>query len=322
MVILQAGLPKSGNLWLYKILQNVIRYGGLEQRSFIQNQPIYERAKTWNLSFAGQAGVDVLDVLPHGCFYRIERIVYEPVENIDDYIGKCSHVWTHSSFCERSFTVLPRFDKVVYIIRDPRDVAISHSKFAFTAYMLRYYPSGYADPDEHLAHRLEGKMRNWVWHVGGYLKHRDELNIHVVFYERLLHVFDAEFADLLAYLDMDLDDRIVAKIKDAVSFESMKSQDPHHVRKGEAGEWRQLLTAAQQKQAARSAGPMLELLNYPVDEQMGYSDQMNTLPCLPAQLNHAQLDRAIARGRRPLLMRCVKRAHALIRQMSKPSRRV
>lgn len=292
MTILQAGMAKSGNFWLYRILQNIIHYAGLPQRSFIQQQPIYAIAQTWPLSTEEQASVDVMDIEAHGCFYRISSIFRMPIEDLDGYIAQCSHVWTHSDFCTLSDVVLPKFDKVVYIIRDPRDVALSMSRFVFTDYMRRYNPHGETDPDAFLDRTLSLRMKNWVEHVGGYLKAHQRLNIHVVFYERLLHDFDAELRRLLACLDVALSEEDIARIRQDVDFAAMHSANPQHVRKGQAGQWRQALSKRQQRRARRVAGPMLRLLGYPL-----MATDADRLPTLPIRLVADQIDRAVQHAR-------------------------
>jgi hypothetical protein len=70
LLLLQSGLPKSGNYWLYKILQEILTKDGV----------------------------------------------------------------THH--------------KIVYIIRDPRDVALSTAKFVFTPFMQEQHPAGERSGDE------------------------------------------------------------------------------------------------------------------------------------------------------------------------------
>ncbi len=290
--ILQAGMAKSGNFWLYRILQDIIRYAGWTQRSFIQQQPIYAIAQTWPLSTEEQASVDVMDIEPHGCFYRIGSVFRMPIEDVDAYIAQCSHVWTHSAFCALSNEILPKFDKVVYIIRDPRDVAISMSRFIFTDYMRRYNPHSERDPDTFLDKTLALRMKVWAEHVGGYLKARERLNIHIVFYERLRRDFETELRRLLDYLGVALNEEDIARIRQDVDFATMHSVNPQHVRKGEAGQWRRVLSERQQRRARRVAGPLLRLLGYPLR-----AAEVDQLPDLPTQLDAAQLDRAVRHAR-------------------------
>lgn len=307
MAILQVGLPKSGNFWSYRLLENIINHAGIEQKSFIKKQLIYETAKQWELSYAGQAGIDVLDIDTSGCFYRISSVFREPIENLDNYVYQNSLVWTHSAFCRQSFTVLPKFDKIIYVVRDPRDVALSMAKFAFTPYFLKYYPHHEISPDRFLASRYDGILRNWVKHVGGYLKYAHNFKIHFVFYERLLSAFDDELADLLEYLDINLSAKSLADIKNEVHFSNMKKKDPHHVRKGEVGKWINILTDSQKKQANLIAGQMLELLNYPVSDS-----KTSLLPSVPAESQKHQIENAIEQSQRTRL-EMIKQLYQLLR---------
>ena len=124
MRILQAGRAKSGNFWLYTIIKTIVTKAGHDWSGYVQTQPIYEIARHWELSYRDQAAIDVLDIERYRCYYRISSIFRMPIDDIDEYLSKCTLVWTHSSFCEQSAEVLPKFDKVVYVVRDPRDAAI------------------------------------------------------------------------------------------------------------------------------------------------------------------------------------------------------
>ena len=294
MTILQAGLPKSGNFWLYRILRLSMERAGLERRSFIQHHPIHEEAQHWDLSFEGQADVDALVIEPEECAFRISAVFREPIADIEAYLQQCSHVWTHSPICTRSFEVLPRFDHIVYIIRDPRDVAISYSKFAFTKHKLTNHPPHYEqNPASYLKHHLDGLLRRWVRHVGGYLKHRDALNVHVVFYERMLHDFENEFASLLDALGLDLSSEDRAAIQQEVDFSTMKKRNPAHVRKGRARQWADVLTDAQHRKAERLASRLMRMLGYPSARDAPFS-----LPRLPSALSRHDLDAALAQAER------------------------
>jgi aryl sulfotransferase len=298
MAILQAGVPKSGNFWLYRLLQSILQQAGVQQTSYIKNHNVYQTARTWELSYEGQADIDVLDIDPDGCHCRISSAFRERVGDIDSYVSQCSHVWTHSAFCSHSASVLPKFDKVVYIVRDPRDVAISMAKYAFTPYCLKYHPHGEWNTDEYLSHRLDGMVRGWVRHVGGYLEHKDDLQIHFVFYERMLAALDEELAGLLRYLGIALAGAEADAVKQQVGFAAMKRDNPRHVRRGVAGSWRQVLTDDQKAQVDRIAGGMFGILGYPMSAE---KDEETSLPRVPARIAEGELRKAVARSRRTLL---------------------
>lgn len=277
MAILQAGVAKSGNFWLYRILRSVIRHGGLEAKSFIKQHPIHALAKTWDLPTTDHADIDTLEINQFQCVTLIWPIFREPVQDVDRYIASCSHVWTHSHLSEYALTVLSRFDKVVYIIRDPRDIAVSMSKFAFTPYYMKHCPHGYKDPDQYLAERLPVLIKNWARHVSAYLRFRKQLDIHVVYYERLLMSFETDLRTLLEYLGIDMDQGGIAAVADDIGFETMQNQNPDHVRKGRSGQWVDVISEEQNRQVLEIAGSLLGYLNYPLDKD-SVGHLMPTLP--------------------------------------------
>lgn len=268
MSILQAGVPKSGNYWLYSIIHNILQEAGQQHCSYIQQHPVQSQVDKWQLSFANQSQIDFLTIEGNKAYCRISEVFKAEIKDLDSYIDRCSQVWTHSIVDAANCKSLAKFDKLVYIIRDPRDVAISYSKFAFTEHKLTNGKPHYeSDPQSYLTNRLEAMTRRWVQHVGSYLKYRQELNIYPIFYERWLAEFDRELVKLLAYLEIELSPEAIAIIKHNVAFKTMKQQSPKHLRQGSSGQWQDKLSDRQKQQVERIAGSMLELLNYPPVEQ-------------------------------------------------------
>jgi|GEM_PF-735287 len=263
MSILQAGVPKSGNYWLYSIIRNILQEAGQQHRSYIQQHPVQSQVDKWQLSFAGQSQMDFLTLEGNKSYCRISEVFKEEIKDLDSYIDRCSQVWTHSIVDAANSKSLGKFDKIIYIIRDPRDVAISYSKFAFTEHKLTNGKPHYeSDPQSYLDNRLDEMMRRWVLHVGSYLKYRQELNIYPIFYERWLAEFDSELVKLLAYLEIELAPEAIARVKHNVAFKTMKQQSPKHLRKGSSGQWQDKLSDRQKQQVKRIADSILELLNY------------------------------------------------------------
>jgi aryl sulfotransferase len=131
--------------------------------------------------------------------------------------------------------VLPKFDKIVYIIRDPRDAALSHARFVLTPYMKKYFPNDFESKEEYLEKQLEGKLTSWVQHVAPYIAYSDDFDIHVVFYERLLNSFADELDRLVDYLEVTLTEQERRSVEEAVTFQSMKEENPEHVTEREGG---------------------------------------------------------------------------------------
>lgn len=263
MNILQGGAPKCGNFWLYQILQQLLQKAGIDTSSFIQKQPIYALAKEWDLNYPSQASIDVLDITDLQYSYRISSIFRMPVKELQNYLSQTSHVWTHSPICKRSGELFNHFDKKVYIIRDPRDRAISASKYYTSEYMLKYYPQEETDFKRYLDKHFDTLMQEWVWHVFDHLRLSQEYTIHICFYEGFLLYFQEELGRLLNYLGIELNHSEKDELQDAMSFSTLKKDNPKHLKKGQSGYWMEQLREEQIKRADVIAGPLIRFLNYP-----------------------------------------------------------
>lgn len=273
MKILQGGAPKCGNFWLYNILQQLLTKAGVKTTSFIQKQPIYELAREWDLNYPSQASIDVLDITDLQYSYRISSIFRMPVQDIKTYLTETNHVWTHSPVCKRSGELFNLFDKKVYILRDPRDRAISASKYYTSDYMLKYYPQEETDAKGYLEKNFDELMVEWVWHVFDHLRLSQKHNIHIAFYEGFLLNFQQELHRLLSYLDLKLSEKEREELQDAMSFSTLKKHNPKHLKKGQSGYWMDQLTQEQVEKAEVIAGPLIRFLGYPssAGEIMSYA---------------------------------------------------
>jgi len=292
MKILQAGMAKSGNLWLYNTLKSLLTVGNIPTGSFIKEQAIYKEAKNLDLSFPGQAAIDVLDLSGGELFYRISSFHREKIEDVDKYLERCTLIWTHSEFDPSSIELYGRIGRTVYIVRDPRDMLISHANFAFTTYFRKYYPHDYVDVYEFLEKTLEGKIEQWKRHVGGYLQKMTDLDFHIVFYERMLVDYDREVERLGKYLGITVGRERIAVVKEETDFTRMKKINPSHVRKGARGEWRTTLTNSQKRKVDALAGNLLKLLGYP--SSLSIDD--DSLPRIPEGLTASSVKKAMKEG--------------------------
>ena len=266
MKVLQIGVPKSGNFWLYQILQHIFKFSGNSTSSFIQQHPIYPLAKTWDLNYPEQADIDVIDITDLQTIYRISSIFRMPLEDWNEYLSHTNHVWTHSPFCKSSGEVFERFQKKVYIIRDPRDVLLSASRYYCSPYMLKYFPQDEKDPEKFLDKNLEQLMQHWVWHVWDHLRVQEKYDLQICFFEGFLRNFQQELSQLLGYLEIDLSEQQKKELEEAVSFSTLKKDNPKHLKKGRAGDWQEKLSEKQLERIDVMAGPLIRFLNYSSDK--------------------------------------------------------
>lgn len=275
MKILQGGCPKCGNFWLYKILQQILKKSGTGQESFISKHPIFPLAKQWDLNYPEQAEIDVIDISDLQTSYRISSIFRMPIADLQEYFSKTNHVWTHSPICKKSAEIFKFFDKKVYIMRDPRDRAISAAKYYCSDYMFKYYPQEIKDPEEFLRKNFRKLMEEWVWHVYDHLKFSEQYNIHLVSYEGFLLNFSEELSKLLEYLGIELSEEEKMFIEKEVHFSSLKKHNPKHLKKGGSGYWKEILSKEQKEMALDIAGPLINFLNYPVSDEQKMTPERN-----------------------------------------------
>ncbi|MDT0676621.1 sulfotransferase domain-containing protein [Autumnicola musiva] len=262
MHTLQIGYPKSGNFWLYQILHRIFKYGNEGSSSFIEKHPIQAMAKTWDLNYPEQSVIDMIDIKDLQVSYRISSIFKMPIEDFSQYLNNTNHVWTHSPVCKRSGDILNLLGKKVYIVRDPRDVVISASKYFCSDYMLKYFPQEIKDPEIYLEQNLERLMTEWVWHVWDYLRLSEKYNIHICYFEGFRRNFQEELSLLLNYLEIYLNREEREKLEQAVSFKNLKKKNPRHLRKGTSGYWKEHLSENQKITVGKIAGPLINFLNY------------------------------------------------------------
>ncbi len=301
---LQIGYPKSGNFWLYRILKSIAYHAGLERKSFIQSQPIYSIAREWKLSFEHEAEIDIMDVEKNQFFYTISSIFRMPIQDLDAYLASCSHVWMHAPWGPLVEGLLKKFTKVVYIVRDPRDVAVSLSHFVFTPYGAKtgFLPS--SCPSLFLKENFSTILESWANHVSAYLKQRELLNIHFVVYERFLNNFQGELQRLLEYLGISLELEAKKAIQKQTEFLQMKEGSPLHLRKGQWGQWRKDLSKSQHRFAERFIGDLLSIFQYSrLGEECVDSNSKNLSPIFLNQRNSTIINQIIPKIERRILIR-------------------
>jgi hypothetical protein len=163
--------------------------------------------------------------------------------------------------------------KVIHIIRDGRDVAVSAAHHArnFGRARKRSEPS---ETEESVfpEGQLEKLAAEWASRVGKTVEDGPELlgkNYTEVRYEDLLHMPEAEVQRLLAFLAVDSDENSVTRCIDVASFEKLSKgrkrgeEDPSSFfRKGVAGDWKHVFTHGEREIFDNEAGELLVTLGY------------------------------------------------------------
>lgn len=294
MHILQSGVPKSGNSWIFAIMRQILKHAGIPELKFITKQPVSVIARQWPDPLRQQSYMDSLDIHGAHWYYQIGAAVRLPIADIESYIEQTTQVWTHSIFNQSDIKNLQKFSHITYIIRDPRAIMASNGHFYLAPQIKWQNPNVHTTPTAVIDHVMYPGARQWVAHIAHALKLSRYLNIHFVFYENLLTNFAAELDRLLVFLAIDLDAKSKAAIVEATSFTTMHQKNPYHVRRGEAGSWVEELQPHQQQEITTITRSMCKLLGYPLQiPRNGYPT-----PAVPHPLRVATIDHAIRVSRR------------------------
>ena len=163
--------------------------------------------------------------------------------------------------------------KVIHIIRDGRDVAVSAAHHARNFGRSRKRSErNEAEGSVFPEGQLEKLAAEWASRVGKTVEDGPELlgeNYTEVRYEDLLREPEAEVQRLLVFLAVDSDEKTTTRCIEAASFERLSKgrergeEDPSSFfRKGVAGDWKRVITENERETFDQEAGDLLAKLGY------------------------------------------------------------
>jgi len=238
---------------------------GIAPMQFLPTQPISSALEGVELGVRQVHEHDFIDITPLRTFYTVLDVFRWPIENWHDYLSRTNHVATHSAWNAGSDSVYKRFSHLIYIVRDPRDMALSFARFACTPFNRSHRPHPFDGPKEFLEANFSQLLRAWLTHVRSHLAKLRSYNAHIVFYEHLVAHPHVELARLANFLALRLSEAMIEQVVNGNSLERVASRQPDHTNKGVWGGWQTALSRRQIRQADDIAGPVLLALGYPVD---------------------------------------------------------
>ncbi|XP_004422444.1 PREDICTED: amine sulfotransferase-like [Ceratotherium simum simum] len=160
-----------------------------------------------------------------------------------------------------------RYNGIIYIYRNPKDVLISY--FHFSNLMALLEATGNL---EHFMKRfLDGKVCANLWfdHIRAWYEHRSELNILFMMYEEMKKDLRSSVLKISSFLEKELSDEDVEAIVKQATFQNMKfdpqanyqhllkhewgtrTNEGDFLRKGTVGDWKHHLTVEQNERFDR-----------------------------------------------------------------------
>lgn len=220
-----------------------------------------------------------LDVMPGIVDSRWQingrRMSARQIERMANRVCPGYYVWGHMVHKPELAQYFAATDfRMVLVLRDPRDVAVSHYKYLTNSYIVnRLHPYYRALPDDD-ARLMATIMGIESRHAGGleplaqhYRNYSRWLNhgAHLIRFEDLVgekgggsgETQRATVANLAAFLGIQLADEAVTNVADQVYF-----QQSNTFRKGQIGDWRNEFRPHHRKALHETFGPLLGELGY------------------------------------------------------------
>lgn len=173
----------------------------------------------------------------------------------------------------------PRYKKVIYIVRDPRDVAVSlyHHFIKFGKIQ------GDRSVSEFIPDFIDDDLYSWGDNVGSWIGARglDSERFLLIRYEDLLTSAFEELKKIAGYLSIDVNDGRIRQAISASSFDNMRASEvtdtsnmfdrgplqkgnkgKNFVRKGVSGGWKDEMSEGDAKLIEERWGPLMRELGY------------------------------------------------------------
>uniref|UniRef100_A0A8C3H633 Sulfotransferase n=1 Tax=Chrysemys picta bellii TaxID=8478 RepID=A0A8C3H633_CHRPI len=140
--------------------------------------------------------------------------------------------------------------KVIYVARNPKDVAVSYFHFSKHAFIFEKVP----DFNILMERFLSGKVlaSSWFDHIRGWFTHRADYNILFLTYEEMKKDLRSAVLKICDFLGKRLTEKELDVVVEKATFNNMKS-DPRSnyedktciLKKGTVGDWKNIMTVAQ-----------------------------------------------------------------------------
>lgn len=243
MIILSAGLPKSGSAWYFRITNEAVQAAGFQDANEIK-----ERFNLHNILKFGTCNIQ------EPTSEKIRLLTTPPIDNYTFAVK--THFPPNSTLL--NYMAQGRI-KTTFIFRDPRDMAVSGYE---AGQKLR--KTGRRDLFAKLTNVKEAIYWAETWLKRSWEKWRVAEGVLFVRYEDLLAHPMVELKRLCEFMNFNLDPTTLDQILDKWSADRVKSAPKQilHFNKGTSGRYRTAMGPGELKLCRERLGPYLKDMGY------------------------------------------------------------
>lgn len=266
-----ASYPKSGNTWMRLALTSLFDGGGAID--IAQKRQIVGAGAADRGIFDYMLDTDSSDLSPEEIFALLPAVY-------DDCLQEPSHdrVWKTHSAWQPTYPVATTA-AIVYLVRDPRDIAVSFSCHfdcsidEAIAHMGAEDFGFYPKPGG-MMKQLPQYLSSWSKNVASWIDRARPAPL-VVKYEDMVRDLAAELTRVARRIGLPSTPEAISGAVEATRFDRLKKQEEREgwfsqrnskvnafFRRGISGGWRDSLTQSQAERIERDHGTMMERLGY------------------------------------------------------------
>jgi len=274
-IVWLASYPKSGNTWFRAFLTALLNPANQELDINYMHPTTIASSRQLFDEVTGVSSADLL----HDEIARLRPLVYRQnaVESGEMIYHKIHDAWIHVPGGE---PLIPAdvTRAVVYIIRNPLDVAVSFSYHLHTSIdkiigIMNNPAYGFCDRGDRLSNQLVQQLLTWSGHVKSWVDESD-LPVLVIRYEDMIGNTKETFSKAVSFIGLNSGSAEIDKALEYCSFSQLKKQEEEKgfleksaradsfFRKGIAGDWKNVLTPDQVRRLTLGHGEVMERFGY------------------------------------------------------------